>query len=488
MEGWPEYWERMIPMHYATHVVSPVLGLVNGFAEYVSCFGSGTINERLAEKSGNPHAVESCHIKIKDSDVAAHIWRFLFDTARQYRESFDVYGTKKSFEWALVEGEEHVVHTAKKPEPEIPERVSVPDFAHLLPEEIRPFTTTIQDAAHLSFIQGGGTRRLASAPGERVPPRPAGGSRSLAQRGAIANWTCTGILRAPVGHAGGEIVRCRSSRLSALLNQQNKDASNLLKSLIDDRAMTLDAIRGYAIVENKDAPTVLLERFPKLEPEQQRAVIETLAARKTYAESLLQALKKKQISRDAIPTQVARSLSDMLGTRFTTVFGTVRAVAEDREQLLAKYKELCNPTAIAAADASRGRAVFQRTCAACHTLYGEGGNVGPDLTGSNRANLDYILLNSVDPSYDVPDAYKTISVLTVDGRTVNGVLAEEDSTRIVLKTAEQPRVVIAKEDIEIRQVSPKSMMPDGQLEQMKEQEVIDLIKYLRTTEQVEMAK
>jgi len=156
MEGWPEYWERMIPMHYATHVVSPVLGLVKGRAEYVSCFGSGTINERIAKKSGNSFAVESCHIKIKDSDIAAHIWRFLFDTARQYRESFDVYGSKKSFEWALVEGEEHVIHTAKKPEPQIPARVKVPDYAHLLPEPIRQFTRAIQDKKHLSFIQGAG--------------------------------------------------------------------------------------------------------------------------------------------------------------------------------------------------------------------------------------------------------------------------------------------------------------------------------------------
>jgi predicted dehydrogenase len=92
MEGWPSYWEEMIPMHYATHVVSPVLGLVNGRAEYVSCFGSGTINERLAQKSGNTFAVESCHIKIKDSHIAAHIWRFLFDTARQYSEYFYLYG------------------------------------------------------------------------------------------------------------------------------------------------------------------------------------------------------------------------------------------------------------------------------------------------------------------------------------------------------------------------------------------------------------
>src|SRR5436853_3567315 len=154
MDGWPAYWERMVPMHYATHVVSPVLGLVDGRAEYVSCFGSGTVREDIRKKSGSQFAVESCHIKIKDSDIAVHVWRFLFDTARQYRESFDVYGTKKSFEWALVEGEEHVLHTAKKPESEIPERVKVPDYAHLLPAEVQAFTTTIQDAQHLSFIQG----------------------------------------------------------------------------------------------------------------------------------------------------------------------------------------------------------------------------------------------------------------------------------------------------------------------------------------------
>ncbi len=206
MEGWPEYWERMIPMHYATHVVSPVLGLVNARAEYVSCLGSGTIDPKLAEKSGNNFAVESCHIKIKDTDIAAHIWRFLFDTARQYRESFDVYGSKKSFEWALVEGEEHVIHTAKKPEPEIPERVTVPDYAHLLPEPIRKFTRTIQDAGHLSFIQGGGhggshphlVHEFVSALQEDRDPWP--------NAVTSANWTCVGLCAHRSAQQGGAIV------------------------------------------------------------------------------------------------------------------------------------------------------------------------------------------------------------------------------------------------------------------------------------------
>jgi predicted dehydrogenase len=207
MEGWPEYWERMIPMHYATHVVSPVLGLVNGRAEYVSCFGSGTINEDLARKSGNKFAVESCHIKIKDSDIAAHIWRFLFDTARQYRESFDVYGSKKSFEWSLVEHEPHIIHTAKKPEPEIPSRVTIPDYAHLLPPEIRQFTQSIQDAEHLSFIQGAGhggshphlANEFVRALIDNRDPWP---NATLS-----ANWTCVGICAHQSALKGGEIVR-----------------------------------------------------------------------------------------------------------------------------------------------------------------------------------------------------------------------------------------------------------------------------------------
>jgi|LakMenEpi03Aug12_release.lakeMendotaPanAssembly.Ray.scaffolds.fasta_scaffold00039_88 predicted dehydrogenase len=207
MDGWPEYWERMIPMHYATHVVSPVLGLVDGRAEYVSCFGSGTIRKELAEKSGNSYAVESCHIKIRNSDVAAHIWRFLFDTARQYRESFDVYGTKKSFEWSLVEGEPHILHTAKLPEPQIASKVEVPDYAHLLPPEVRQFTRSIQDADHLSFIQGGGhggshphlVNEFLSALSQNRDPWP--------NAVTSANWTCVGICAHQSTQQGGQIVR-----------------------------------------------------------------------------------------------------------------------------------------------------------------------------------------------------------------------------------------------------------------------------------------
>ena len=278
----------------------------------------------------------------------------------------------------------------------------------------------------------------------------------------------------------------RCSTLSLLLEQQNQEASQLLKVLIDEPALTMIAIRGYAVVRNDEAPAILISRYSELNSQQQRAVVETLASRKSYAEALLKALQTNQIQPSAVPVQVARSLKNLLGKKFINVYGELPVVGAEREHLIKKYKKLCKPSAVAAADASRGRAVFQKTCAACHVLYGEGGNVGPELTGANRANLDYILLNSVYPSLDVPYAYRTVSVLTVDGRVVNGVLAEEDDTKIVLRTPEQPRVVIAKDDIDFRKISRQSMMPDGQLDAMKPQEVIDLVKYLRTTEQVEL--
>lgn len=208
MDGWPSYWRKMVPMHYATHVVSPCLGLVDGLAEYVSCFGSGTVRDDIAQESGSPFAVQSCHMRIAGSDLTAHIWRALFDVARQYRESFDVYGTKRSFEWTLVENKPHVLHTAKKPENEIAEFVEIPDFAHLLPEPIRRFTQAqeIHDAGHLSFVQGGGhggshphlVNEFVSAVRDGREPHP--------NAVTAANWTCVGICAHESSLKGGQIV------------------------------------------------------------------------------------------------------------------------------------------------------------------------------------------------------------------------------------------------------------------------------------------
>ncbi len=211
MDGWPNYWPGLPPMHYATHCVGPVLALTRGEAEYVSCFGSGTIREELIKEYNSPYAVETTHIKFRNSDLSAQVYRSLFDVARQYRESFEVYGSKKSVEWPLIEGKPLVVHTAKKPEPEIPEEVESPDFAKLLPKEIQHFTTQgvydEDEHQHLSFTQGAGHggshphlvhEFLNALVNERSPYPNARQS---------ANITCVGILAHESALKGGEIIR-----------------------------------------------------------------------------------------------------------------------------------------------------------------------------------------------------------------------------------------------------------------------------------------
>jgi predicted dehydrogenase len=210
MDGWPNYWPGLPPMHYATHCVGPCLALTRADAEIVSCFGSGTIRKELIANYNSPFAVESCHVKFRNSDVTARIYRSLFDTARQYRESFDVFGTKKSFEWPLIEGEDPVIHTAKKPEHEIPARVKVPDYASRLPAEIRSFTTKGvygEGEEHLSFTQGAGhggshphlVNEFVSALKQGRQPFP--------NHVQAANWTCTGILAHESALRGGEPLR-----------------------------------------------------------------------------------------------------------------------------------------------------------------------------------------------------------------------------------------------------------------------------------------
>jgi putative heme-binding domain-containing protein len=131
-----------------------------------------------------------------------------------------------------------------------------------------------------------------------------------------------------------------------------------------------------------------------------------------------------------------------------------------------------------------GRSVFGRTCATCHRMYGEGGTLGPDITGSNRANLDYLLANVLDPNADVPDAYKMVLVTTRDGRSLAGTVVSETDRQVTLQVVGQDAVAISKSEIQSREASGTSMMPPGLFDALEDREVIDLVAYLRTVQPV----
>lgn len=218
MDGWPNYWPGLPPMWYATHCVGPVCALTNATAVYVSCFGSGTIRKDLIGQYNSPFAVETTHVRFKDSDLSARIYRSLFDVARQYRESFDVFGSRASIEWPLIEHQPLVMHRAKLPEPKIPKLVKAPDYAKRLPAPIRRFTTRgVYDLAkktHLSFTQGAGhggshphlVHEFVMALVENRPPFP--------NARQAANWTCVGLCAHESALKGGAIVKLPPFTLS----------------------------------------------------------------------------------------------------------------------------------------------------------------------------------------------------------------------------------------------------------------------------------
>jgi predicted dehydrogenase len=218
MDGWPEYWPGLPPMWYATHCVSPCLAILSdpakgkvAFAESVVCHGSGRIREELIKKYNSPFAIETATFKIRGSDVVAEVTRSLFDTARQYRESFDVTGSKKSFEWQQVENEEPVIHTkstseAPLAEKDIPKRTKVPDFADRLPEPIRKFTGAIHDATHLSFLQGAGHGGSHPHLVHNFLMAVLGKQPAFPDAPTSANWTLVGICAHDSALKGGTRV------------------------------------------------------------------------------------------------------------------------------------------------------------------------------------------------------------------------------------------------------------------------------------------
>jgi predicted dehydrogenase len=213
MDGWPGYWPGLPPMWYATHCVSPCLAILSdparnqiALAESVVCHGSGRIREELIPKYNSPFAIETATFKIKGTDVVAEVTRSLFDTARQYRESFDVTGSNVSFEWQQVEGEDPVLHTRGLPEPQITRRVKVPDYAGRLPDPIRKFTGAIHDATHLSFLQGGGHGGSHPHLAHIFLMAVLGKQPAFPDAPTSANWTLVGICAHESAMKGGDRV------------------------------------------------------------------------------------------------------------------------------------------------------------------------------------------------------------------------------------------------------------------------------------------
>jgi len=207
MTGWPSYWDGMPPMYNATHAIGPTLGIAGHQAEYVQCLGSGSVFDTMKAQYNSPYAIESTHIRFLNSDVGAEVTRHLWAVAREYRESFDVYGAVRSFEWSQTEAGKHLIYVGETAVP-----IEVPDFAERLPVEIQSFTRAgvygegDDSESHRSFVQGGGHGGSHPHLAHRLLMAVLGEEAAFPNAVEAANITCAGILSHESAMNGGSKV------------------------------------------------------------------------------------------------------------------------------------------------------------------------------------------------------------------------------------------------------------------------------------------
>jgi putative membrane-bound dehydrogenase-like protein len=283
----------------------------------------------------------------------------------------------------------------------------------------------------------------------------------------------------------------RQSALQTLVYKQKPDVLPLLRGLLADRELRGAAVRGLAAFADDGTPGLLLRHYQSFTDAEKADAVQTLASRPGYALALLDAVEKGQVPRRDVSAFTVRQLlglnNKQVTERITAVWGAVRPASKERAALMKKYRDMLTPDDLKAADRSRGRAVFSRTCAACHRLFDDGGDVGPELTGAQRNSLDYLLENILDPSAVVAREYQVTVVELKSGRVLNGIIKQETERAVTLRTQNET-VVVPRDEIESRSVSPVSMMPDGLLDRLTREEVRDLIGYLAGPNQVPLPK
>jgi putative membrane-bound dehydrogenase-like protein len=282
-------------------------------------------------------------------------------------------------------------------------------------------------------------------------------------------------------------VETRRQALQLLATRQRPELATELPALLKEPGLRADAIRAVASYDEESLGRLLLSAYPTFSASEKGQAVQTLASRPKYGWLLTQAIKDKTVPKRDVPSYAARQLLRVVGSGFVEVWGAIEHNGMD-EKAYAKYQRMANAKALSEADAVAGRKVFGRSCGPCHKMYGEGGIIGPELTGSNRANLDYLLFNILNPSGEIQDDYKMVVVTTRDGRTYTGNVASENERQVQMRVVGQDVVMLNKSDIQSREVTPVSMMPTGLLETLTDKEVVDLIAFMRTTEPVKTVK
>ena len=274
----------------------------------------------------------------------------------------------------------------------------------------------------------------------------------------------------------------RIEAIEALATKRVVGFNDELADLLGDIDVRAAALRGLAAYEDPAIASAILTHYSMMPKDHQQTALSVLSARSDWASQLLNAIEAGEIDAGDMTAFAARQIrsldSEPITSQLVRVWGEVRDSPQELSKQISNTKKWLTPEVIADADLSRGKQLFTQHCANCHTFFGEGGKIGPDITGAQRTNIDYMLENIIDPSASVSKDYQMEVLQLEDGRVINGLIETETSETIAIQTAKE-RIVVPTAEVEARKTSNVSIMPTGVIEQLPEDQIRDLFGYLQ---------
>ena len=288
-------------------------------------------------------------------------------------------------------------------------------------------------------------------------------------------------LKEIVNDNSRDVVARRNAIASLSKSNEAANLFEFLKPHLTNKSLSNEVAKAFVKCKEPAVANLLLRQHRKMDPEGQASVINVLVARKPWAKELLTNVQQEKISKTAITASHARQIQNFedeeLNGLLASTWGEVRQTSADRLEEIDRLRAKLSPDAISDASLELGQMTFEKSCASCHTMFGSGGKIGPDLTGSDRKNLNYILENVVDPSASVAESYQTSVITLDDGRFVSGVVVAENDRTIQVQTKDD-LLTIDRNTIEQRKKTKNSLMPDGLLDNLSDEEIAGLVKYL----------
>jgi len=289
----------------------------------------------------------------------------------------------------------------------------------------------------------------------------------------------------------------RIKALHSLAMKSPDKISPLIPELFMEDKMRIPAIRSIQNIEDNDMliyslimnfgekkGDVIPFEYSDYNSQEKIAIIQMMASKSSTADLLLYGLKNEIIPKRDVPNYVARQMRRVLGSGFLEYWGPLEKLAEEKMLAYNKYSSILTQEALLNADILSGKKTYAGLCGQCHVMFGEGGKIGPELTGSNRTDLEYLLYNILNPNSDVQDDYLMVLVTTREGMTYAGNIVSENDRSITMRTVGQEGIVLLKSNIQSKEVQSVSMMPEGLIDWIHDQEVINLIAYLQSSEEI----